>query len=113
MTPETDLPLWAAILVSLCMLGGAAITLIGAIGLLRFKSFYERVHAPTLGATIGTGLILIGSMICFSVLETRPILHEILIGAFATITTPVTLILLVRAALYRDRVEKNDVPIDE
>ncbi|MCR6643862.1 MAG: monovalent cation/H(+) antiporter subunit G [Terricaulis sp.] len=113
MIAETDLPPWAAILVSLCMLGGAAITLIGAIGLMRFKRFYDRVHAPTLGATIGTGLILIGSMICFSVLETRPILHEILIGVFTTITTPVTLILLVRAALYRDRVEKNDVPIDE
>jgi len=35
------------------------------------------------------------------VLETRPILHEILIALFVTVTTPVTLILLVKAA--RDR----------
>ena len=34
---------------------GAAITLIGSLGLLRLGSFYERVHAPTLGTTFGTG----------------------------------------------------------
>ena len=30
-------------------------------------------------------------------------LHEVLIGFFVTVTTPVTLMLLARAALYRDR----------
>ena len=30
-------------------------------------------------------------------------LHEVLIGFFVTVTTPVTLMLLGRAALYRDR----------
>lgn len=32
-------------------------------------------------------------------------MHEILIGAFITATTPVALMLLARAALYRDRTE--------
>jgi multicomponent K+:H+ antiporter subunit G len=68
------------------------------------------VHAPTLGATLGTGCILLASIVCFSTLQSRPVLHEILIGVFAILTTPVTLILLVRAALYRDRVEGQDVP---
>jgi multicomponent K+:H+ antiporter subunit G len=37
--------------------------------------------------------------------------HEILIAVFVTLTTPVTLMLLVRAALYRDRTEgSRDVP---
>ena len=103
-----DLPLWAAVLVSLFIVAGAAITLTGAIGLVRLKTFYQRVHAPTLGATMGTALILLGSVVCFSVLQTRPVLHEVLIAVFATVTTPVTLILLVRAALYRDRAEGND-----
>jgi multicomponent K+:H+ antiporter subunit G len=31
--------------------------------------------------------------------------REILIGLFLTVTTPVTLILLARAALFRDRTE--------
>lgn len=102
------LPLWAAVLVSLFIVAGAAITLTGAIGLVRLKTFYERVHAPTLGATMGTALILLGSVVCFTLLQTRPVLHEVLIAVFVTVTTPVTLILLVRAAIYRDRVESNE-----
>jgi multicomponent K+:H+ antiporter subunit G len=108
MMPAPDLPLWAAILVSVFIVAGAAITLIGAIGLVRLNTFYQRVHAPTLGATMGTALILLGSVVCFSVLQTRPVLHEVLIAVFAAVTTPVTLILLVRAALYRDREEGNE-----
>jgi multicomponent K+:H+ antiporter subunit G len=73
-----------------------------ALGLLRLGSFYDRVHAPTLGATLGTGSVLVASMICFSAHQTRPVLHELLIAVFVTITTPVTLMLLVRAALHRD-----------
>lgn len=111
MTNTPDLPLWAALLVSFFVLTGAAITLIGSLGLLRLCSFYARVHAPTLGATLGTGCILVGSMICFSVLQSRLLVHEILIAVFITLTTPVTLMLLARAALYRDRVEgKPSVP---
>ncbi|HOY76603.1 MAG TPA: monovalent cation/H(+) antiporter subunit G [Hyphomonadaceae bacterium] len=113
MNGAPDLPAWAAWLTAFFVLAGAAITLTGAIGLVRLRSFYERVHAPTLGTTLGTGCILIGSMICFSALQSRPVVHEILIGIFVTFTTPVTLILLVRAALYRDRVEGKDVPPHE
>ena len=103
-----ELPAWAALLTALCVLGGAGLTLIGCVGLLRLGDFYRRVHAPTLGTTLGAGGILIGSMICFSVLETRPVLHEVLITVFMVVTTPVTLILLARAALYRDRREGSD-----
>jgi multicomponent K+:H+ antiporter subunit G len=78
---------------------------------LRLRSFYDRIHAPTLGASWGTAAIVMASMIFFTVLESRPVLHEILIGIFVTVTTPVTLMLLGRAALYRDRAEDSpDVP---
>jgi multicomponent K+:H+ antiporter subunit G len=102
MTSMVALPDWAALLTAVLILLGATLTLIGTLGLLRFDNFYRRVHAPTLGTTLGAGFVLIGSMVCFSVLESRPVLHEILIAVFMTITTPVTLILLVRAALSRD-----------
>ena len=101
MIEAPDLPGWAALLTALFLTIGAGLTLIGSLGLLRLGDFYQRVHAPTLGTTLGTGAILIGSMICFSVLETRPILHEVLIALFVTVTTPVTFILLVKSA--RDR----------
>ena len=103
MTQAPDLPGWAAIFVAILVLAGAGITLIGSLGLLRLKDFYERVHAPTLGTTLGVLLIVLGSMTCFSVLESRLLIHEILIALFVTLTTPVTLMLLGRAALYRDR----------
>jgi multicomponent K+:H+ antiporter subunit G len=109
-----DLPAWAAILTALFLLFGAVVTAIGSVGLLRFGSFYDRVHAPTLGATLGTGGILTASMICFSVLGTRLVIHEILIGLFVTVTTPVTLMLLARAALYRDRTgAPGSVPVEQ
>ncbi len=110
MSGPPDLPLWAALLVSFFLVGGAGLTLVGAVGVLRLKSFYERVHAPTLGTTWGAGGVLIASIICFSVLESRPVLHEILIAAFVVVTTPVTLMLLARAAFYRDRAESGNPP---
>jgi multicomponent K+:H+ antiporter subunit G len=111
MTDLDTLPVWAALLASVLVLLGAGITLVGAIGLLRLRTFYERMHAPTLGATWGAGGVLLGSIVLFSVLEARPVLHEALIAVFVTVTTPVTLMLLARAALYRDRSEgSTDVP---
>ena len=107
MTQAPELPLWAALLTAFFILFGASITLIGSLGLLRLKTFYERVHAPTLGTTLGLAAILISSMICFSVLQSRLVFHEILIAVFVTVTTPVTYMLLARATLYRARTEDN------
>jgi multicomponent K+:H+ antiporter subunit G len=102
MSFAAELPMWAALLTSALVLLGAALTFICSLGLLRLKSFYDRAHAPTLGTTLGAGSILIASMLFFSVLETRFVLHEILIAVFITVTTPITLILLVRAARFKD-----------
>lgn len=108
MTHLADLPAWTALIVALLLLLGACLTLIGSLGLLRFGSFYERVHAPTLGSTLGIGCVLIASMLTFSVLESRLVLHEVVITVLMVVTTPVTLMLLARAALYRDRSEGSD-----
>jgi len=87
----TDLPAWAAIPVCILLLLGSVITLVGSMGLIRLKTFYGRLHAPTLGASAGTILICVASMITFAVLQNRWILHEILIIVFIILTTPVTL----------------------
>jgi multicomponent K+:H+ antiporter subunit G len=103
MMHAAELPAWAALLTALLLLSGAGLALIGSLGLLRLESFYARVHAPTLGTTLGLACILAASMLYFSMLQARPVLHELLIAGFVTITTPVSLMLLARAALYRDR----------
>lgn len=111
MTQAPDLPAWAALLTALLILTGAGFTLVGALGLLRLKTFYQRVHAPTLGTTLGTLFIVLSSITCFSVLQSRPVAHELLIVFFVTLTTPVSLTLLARSALSRDRAEgKDNVP---
>jgi multicomponent K+:H+ antiporter subunit G len=105
MTEAADLPVWAAALIGFLVVLGAGFTVVGAIGLLRLRTFYERMHAPTLGATWGAAGILLGSIVFFSIVQSRPVLHEVLIAIFVTMTTPVTLMLLARAAVYRDRTE--------
>lgn len=103
MNAAANMPGWALFLTAVLLLLSASLTLIGTIGLLRLQTFYERTHAPTLGTTLGIGFMLFASMLYFSVLQSRPVLHELLIAVFMTVTTPITLVLLVRAALHRDR----------
>jgi multicomponent K+:H+ antiporter subunit G len=113
MSHAADLPAWAAIAASILIFVGAGVALIGSLGLLRLKTFYERVHAPTLGTTLGTACIASASMIIFTALQSRPVLHELLIVVFVTLTTPVTLMILVRAAVFRDRFEDAPEILDE
>jgi multicomponent K+:H+ antiporter subunit G len=108
MNPMTEVPPFVAVAVSVLVVLGAALTLIGCIGLLRLRSFYERVHAPTMGTTLGMALVLAASMLLFSTIESRPVVHELLIGVFVTISAPVAFTLLVRAALRRDTGDAGD-----
>ena len=108
MSGVEQLPAWAVIVTAALLVVGAAISFIGALGLLRLEDFYQRVHAPTLGTTLGTASIALASMVYFSALESRPALRELLIVAFITVTTPITLTVLVRAARFRDTAENAD-----
>jgi multicomponent K+:H+ antiporter subunit G len=87
---------------------GAMLVFTGSLGLLTLKTFFERIHPPTMGTTLGTGMMLIGSMLHFTALDARPVLHEALIGIFMTFSTPVTYMLLLRAALHRERARGQD-----
>jgi multicomponent K+:H+ antiporter subunit G len=58
MSHAADLPLWAAIPVAFFLVLGAALSVIGSYGFNRLKSFYDRIHAPTLGTSWGTGAIV-------------------------------------------------------
>lgn len=102
MTASVDVSALWTILTAAFLLAGAALALIGSLGLLRFREFYERVHAPTLGTTLATACIAVASMIYFSALGTGPVLHELLIVIFGVVTTPISLMILVRAAVFRD-----------
>jgi multicomponent K+:H+ antiporter subunit G len=87
---------------------GAMLALAGSVGLLTLNSFYERVHPPTMGATLGTGFIIVACVVHFSDVQQRLVLHHLLIGVFMLVTTPVTYMMLVRAALHRDAAQGQD-----
>lgn len=94
---------WVAVPAAILLVCGGLLTLIGSVGLLRLRSFYARMHAPTMGTTLGTGCVLVASMLVSSAITHRAVTHEVLIAAFLTMTAPVTAILLMRAARSRDR----------
>jgi len=101
---------FASIATALLLIGGAAFTLAGSIGLLRLRTFYERVHAPTLGTTLGTTCVALASIVYFSTLESRLMVHELLMIVFVVVTTPISLIVLVDAAVFRDRIADEESP---
>lgn len=104
----SSIPEGLALVIATLAVAGAGLSLLGVFGLVRLKSFYERVHAPTLGATLGMALILLASWLYFGAAQGRWAPRELLIAIFLTVTTPVTLILLARAALFRDRTERPE-----
>lgn len=105
MTALEGLPPWLMLLVAALLVLGSTLTLLGAFGLLHLKSFYDRLHAPTLGTSWGTAAILLASLLSWSWLQDRVFVHELVIGICVMVTTPVTLMFLGRAALHRDRAE--------
>lgn len=110
MSAEIVLPLWADVVISLLLVAGGLLTLIGCLGLWRFHSFYQRMHGPTLGATMGMVSFALASMLYFSMTGDGAALHEILIAIFLTLTVPATTLMLARAALYRHRRAGKAVP---
>ncbi|MCL5426112.1 MAG: monovalent cation/H(+) antiporter subunit G [Gammaproteobacteria bacterium] len=103
MSPELDsLPVWISLPVTLLLLLGSLIVLIGAIGLVRLPHFYQRIHGPAITVTLGAGCMLIASMLFFTALQSRLVIHELLITAFILLTAPVVAMLLMRTAVYRD-----------
>jgi len=91
-------------------LAGAIVALVGSIGLVRMPTFYQRVHPPTLGTTLGMGLVLAASASFFFSTEGRAPVQELMIAIFMVATTPATYTLLARAALQRGRAPGTEAP---
>ena len=113
MIEAANLPLWLACLIGALIVIGATLTLLGAFGFARLPNFYDRLHAPALGTSWGTAGIALASMIYFSVIGEKLVLHELIIGVFVMVTTPVTMMLLGGAAYARDQREAGLLPPDE
>ncbi len=101
MQSALSLPWWIAIPSAILLVISGLVTLTGTLGLLRLPNFYSRMHAPTMGNTLGVFCILVASMLLASYVEHRIVLHQLIITVLLVITSPVTAILLMRAAIRR------------
>ncbi len=100
---EFDLPAWAALPAGMLLIAGGLLVVIGSLGLLRMPDFYARMHPPTMGTTLGTGCVLVASMLVSSAIAGRPAVHELLITLFVVMTTPVSATTLMAAAIARSK----------
>ena len=105
-----EFPLWFELVVSVLLVAGGAFALIGAIGLVRLKDLYMRVHAPTKASTLGVGGALLASMLYFGWTGQRVVIHELLITLFVFMTAPIAAHLMVKSALEREPLRRPRLP---
>lgn len=93
------LPFWAELLATALLVTGGVFALVGAIGLLRFRNFFMRLHAPTKASTLGVGGMLLASIVVHGARGEFG-WHELLITLFLFVTAPVSANLMAKAALH-------------
>ena len=102
MTIDT-FPLWVTVPGTLLLVLAGLAIVAGSLGLLRFPDFFARVHGPSMSSTAGAACVLLTSMLSSSAIAGRPMFHELLIAVLLLSTAPVTSIVMMQAALYRNR----------
>lgn len=112
MNTLSTLPLWVEVATAGLLLISSLFALTGALGLLRLKDYFQRMHPPALASTFGAWCVALASILYFSWLKQTPVLHAWLIPILLSITVPVTTLLLARAALFRKRMAGETVPAE-
>lgn len=87
------------LLITFLLLSGAAFTLLGSLGLVRFPDFFSRLHGPSKATTLGLGSILIAAMLFPLTLGAGLTLRPLLITIFLFLTAPVSAHLMSKAAI--------------
>lgn len=108
MNSQYVLPFWVELLTAVLLVLSSLFALIGALGLVRMKDFFQRMHPPAQASTIGAWCVALASIIYFSAMKRGPVLHAWLIPVLLAITVPVTTLLLARTGLFRKRMAGDD-----
>ncbi len=98
-----EVPFWVEAIVAVLLVASGLFVVISAIGFVRLRDFFVRMHPPALAYTFGSWCVTLAGILYFSVIEGRPVLHPWLIIIVLSITVPVTTVLLARVALFRRR----------
>ncbi|GIN72037.1 Na+/H+ antiporter subunit G [Bacillus sp. J14TS2] len=94
------------------MLIGSIISVISAIGIIRFPDVYTRSHAATKSSTLAVLLTLVGAFLYFLFTESLVNIRLILGIVFVFLTSPVAGHLIIRAA-YRSNVKLADSTVED
>jgi multicomponent Na+:H+ antiporter subunit G len=93
------------------LLAGAVLTLLAAVGVVRFRDVLERAHALTKASTVGLLLVLVGA-------GTKGTIEVggadlVLIGVLQLLTLPVAATMLARAAYRAEGIRNRIDTVDE
>lgn len=90
---------------------GSALTLLAAMGVVRFPDVLARMHALTKASTVGLVLVLLGG--AFTLDDTNAITSLLLAGALQILTMPVGANLMSRATYGARGIESTVDTVDE
>ncbi len=97
-----SLPPLIVIPASILMVVSGLLVLAASIGMIRVRSFLPRTHIQAIIYSTSLWCLLLASLLLTFSLKDRTFLHEVLIGLFIFITSPVSTILLVRSYVLRE-----------
>ncbi|HET9049071.1 MAG TPA: Na+/H+ antiporter subunit G [Chiayiivirga sp.] len=102
------------ILIAAMLLTSSFFIVLGSLGLLRFRDFFQRLHAPTKATTLGVGCLLIASIFYHPLISGHSPPRELLITLFLFITAPISAHMMAKAAislhLARSESPSSDAP---
>lgn len=98
------------VLVSVLLLVGSGVALVGSVGLARLPDFFTRLHGPAKATTLGVGAMILGSVVHFSARGDGLTLHELLLSVFLFFTAPVSAHLLAKVALHLKIPTRSEPP---
>jgi len=88
------------ILTAVVWLAGSAFALLAAVGVLRMPDVFTRMQASTKASTLGLACLLIGSALQMG--DFASFIRAASIGGFVLLTTPVSGLVIARAAYFAD-----------
>ena len=101
----------ADVIAAICMLTGALLAMIAAIGVLRLPDLLSRMHAATKPQVLGLVLVLIG--LGFRLRDPETIGILVLIGLFQMLTSPVANHMVGRASFRAGQVREDRLIVNE
>jgi multicomponent Na+:H+ antiporter subunit G len=101
----------ADVAAAVCLLLAALLTLIAAIGILRFPDVLSRMHSATKPQTLGLLMVLLG--LGLRLREPRDIGLLALVALFQMVTTPIASHMVGRASFRAGQVRRDLLVVDE